>query len=138
MRARHPERRRELAAVDDRRAAAVAVEDPRQRRRQPMAQEDDAVGLAPVQHLRILLLAVAFVAGIAQQHGTARLLRRFLHPANAVGKERVGDIGNGDDDRLEEHTSELQSLMSISYAVFSMKTKNTTQSTISQLDILII
>src|SRR3546814_12516066 len=94
MRARHPERRRELAAVDDRRAAAVAVEDPRQRRRQPMAQEDDAVGLAPVQHLRILLLAVAFVAGIAQQHGIARPLRRFLHPANDVGNERVGDIWN--------------------------------------------
>src|SRR3546814_10549176 len=31
----------------------------------------------------------------------------------------------GDDDRSEEHTSELQSLMRISYAVFCLKKKNT-------------
>src|SRR3546814_4750029 len=31
--------------------------------------------------------------------------------------------------RSEEHTSELQSLMSISYAVFCLKKKNTTQRT---------
>src|SRR3546814_2614490 len=31
-----------------------------------------------------------------------------------------------DDDRSEEHTSELQSLMRISYAVFCLKKKNTT------------
>src|SRR3546814_1296769 len=31
--------------------------------------------------------------------------------------------------RSEEHTSELQSLMRISYAVFCLKTKNTTQHT---------
>src|SRR3546814_5789847 len=34
----------------------------------------------------------------------------------------VGDVG-----RSEEHTSELQSLMRISYAVFCLKKKNTTQ-----------
>src|SRR3546814_7304720 len=32
-----------------------------------------------------------------------------------------------DGDRSEEHTSELQSLMRISYAVFCLKKKNTTQ-----------
>src|SRR3546814_6158474 len=31
---------------------------------------------------------------------------------------------NGDGDRSEEHTSELQSLMRISYAVFCLKKKN--------------
>src|SRR3546814_2571146 len=33
-------------------------------------------------------------------------------------------------DRSEEHTSELQSLMRISYAVFCLKKKNTTHSTV--------
>src|SRR3546814_1319252 len=33
------------------------------------------------------------------------------------------------DGRSEEHTSELQSLMRISYAVFCLKTKNTTTNT---------
>src|SRR3546814_1530516 len=34
-----------------------------------------------------------------------------------------GFIGGGTDDRSEEHTSELQSLMRISYAVFCLKKK---------------
>src|SRR3546814_1033196 len=40
---------------------------------------------------------------------------------------RGGDQDRGDDYRSEEHTSELQSLMRISYAVFCLKkkTKNT-------------
>src|SRR3546814_3245496 len=41
-------------------------------------------------------------------------------------KGRRGDRGGrGRDKRSEEHTSELQSLMRISYAVFCLKTKNT-------------
>src|SRR3546814_8819649 len=43
----------------------------------------------------------------------AKLLRRLV----AAGKVRV-------DARSEEHTSELQSLMRTSYAVFSLKKKN--------------
>src|SRR3546814_1024321 len=39
--------------------------------------------------------------------------------------EGVGDHGFAG--RSEEHTSELQSLMRISYAVFCLKKKNTTQ-----------
>src|SRR3546814_6300593 len=45
------------------------------------------------------------------------LLRRFLETMAAIG---VRDI----DFRSEEHTSELQSLMRISYAVFCLKKKN--------------
>src|SRR3546814_2774684 len=33
-------------------------------------------------------------------------------------------VGNGDPGRSEEHTSELQSLMRLSYAVFCLKTKS--------------
>src|SRR3546814_4048003 len=36
----------------------------------------------------------------------------------------VGDMDFGNLERSEEHTSELQSIMSISYAVFGLKTKN--------------
>src|SRR3546814_5199858 len=36
---------------------------------------------------------------------------------------KVEPIGNGDDTRSEEQTSELQSLMRISYAVFCLKKK---------------
>src|SRR3546814_2655127 len=36
----------------------------------------------------------------------------------------VADIATTADDRSEEHTSELQSLMRISYAVFCLKKKN--------------
>src|SRR3546814_3202471 len=54
-------------------------------------------------------------------------------------REGVGGIGSGRHDarqeaadhhrhRSEEHTSELQSLMRISYAVFSLKKKNVHQS----------
>src|SRR3546814_5496657 len=45
-----------------------------------------------------------------------RVVHRRAHPADAVGKP--------DEDRSEEHTSELQSLMRISYAVFCLKKKN--------------
>src|SRR3546814_4738851 len=40
------------------------------------------------------------------------------------------------DDRSEEHTSELQSLMRISYAVFCLKKKNTTYNKRTSTDIV--
>src|SRR3546814_4881790 len=43
----------------------------------------------------------------------------------------VCGIGNAGPGRSEEHTSELQSLMRISYAVFCLKKKNTTQQKLS-------
>src|SRR3546814_2579624 len=47
-----------------------------------------------------------------------RLGRDDVHPRRTV--------------RSEEHTSELQSLMRISYAVFCLKKKNTTKHTLAQ------
>src|SRR3546814_8844774 len=53
----------------------------------------------------------------------AHALRRVLQH-DALGRELVADgVGAG---RSEEHTSELQSLMRISYAVFCLKKKKTT------------
>src|SRR3546814_18251608 len=65
-------------------------------------------------------------------------LRRIVQPAPvdgetlagiddpAAGAEVAGAVGDGavDRHRSEEHTSELQSLMRISYAVFCLKKKN--------------
>src|SRR3546814_2822874 len=48
---------------------------------------------------------------------------------DSVGVDPVGDQGARLGRRSEEHTSELQSLMRSSYAVFSLKTKNTARST---------
>src|SRR3546814_5027716 len=45
--------------------------------------------------------------------------------AEGCGRAAPGRGGPQDDGRSEEHTSELQSLMRISYAVFCLKKKNT-------------
>src|SRR3546814_6750594 len=44
---------------------------------------------------------------------------------DAVLLEGLGHLGRGNLTRSEEHTSELQSLMRISYAVFCLKKQNT-------------
>src|SRR3546814_5717049 len=57
--------------------------------------------------------------------------REDMHPADAIAAYRaIIDSGKDVDDvaasfRSEEHTSELQSLMRISYAVFCLKKKKT-------------
>src|SRR3546814_4463126 len=45
-------------------------------------------------------------------------------PAKSGRKESVNTRAQNAEDRSEEHTSELQSLMRISYAVFCLKKKN--------------
>src|SRR3546814_3197617 len=54
--------------------------------------------------------------------GAAVLLHHQLAIENGVLHRQCGQRGNH---RSEEHTSELQSLMRISYAVFCLKKKNT-------------
>src|SRR3546814_5175613 len=63
-------------------------------------------------------------------------LRRFgerlrgipAHQVRAVGTNTMRKLAVGNEFvRSEEHTSELQSLMRISYAVFCLKKKNTEQ-----------
>src|SRR3546814_3729890 len=57
--------------------------------------------------------------------GTARFLEQFgeAHGNGGVTLGRLQDEGVADCNRSEEHTSELQSLMRISYAVFCLKKK---------------
>src|SRR3546814_2810696 len=68
----------------------------------------------------LLLDEVAQAVAIDQVDGGRGSYRHFLGPSEvpmvAVFSESVG--------RSEEHTSELQSLMRISYAVFCLKKKN--------------
>src|SRR3546814_1368354 len=64
---------------------------------------------------------------------SARRHRRAPSPAQGIGAFRSSAVISGaaglsstsSDARSEEHTSELQSLMRISYAVFCLKKKNT-------------
>src|SRR3546814_15707171 len=65
--------------------------------------------------------------------------RRLLEQIGSIGQEAGGIIGNDvhsqrsglghTDDRSEEHTSELKSLMRISYAVFCLNKKKHRQPT---------
>src|SRR3546814_12912736 len=56
----------------------------------------------------------------------AEHLQRIRQQGGPVHRSRVGERGR----RSEEHTSELQSLMRISYAVFCLKKKNKEQNNI--------
>src|SRR3546814_7668820 len=60
---------------------------------------------------------------------SSRVARRSESHENPVECGRIGTVGSlrvetHDKQRSEEHTSELQSLMRISYAVFCLKKKN--------------
>src|SRR3546814_5179343 len=74
---------------------------------------DTAIGAIP-------LVGDLFDFAFRSNTRNLRIVRRHLdrhHPSSAVIE---GEITG----RSEEHTSELPSLMRISYAVFSLKTKN--------------
>src|SRR3546814_2385616 len=60
--------------------------------------------------------------GVAHQRG------RKLRGVDLRRRGAVKRVLHGGHDRSEEHTSELQSLMRISYAVFCLKKKNKTPS----------
>src|SRR3546814_10431673 len=76
-----------------------------------VAARDRAVAEAPFEVGNQVAVVVARVG----LHGLAFVLARFA---------QVGGVGPA---RSEEHTSELQSLMRISYAVFCLKKKNQTK-----------
>src|SRR3546814_10685879 len=78
----------------------------------------------------------ALRAGAGRQHPVRRQPGRAgevrLHRRPDEGERRAGQGRRPavkDQPRSEEHTSELQSLMRISYAVFRLKKKNTTNNT---------
>src|SRR3546814_4198190 len=73
----------------------------------------DKAGIAPG-------MTVADI-GAGQGYYTVRLANRVGAEGRVLAEDIVPQV------RSEEHTSELQSLMRISYAVFCLKKKNNTQ-----------
>src|SRR3546814_9810445 len=70
-----------------------------------------------------------FAAGVAEfvHQCTAHILQRLAHRPGVDGRRRLGGRCGAVvrlHDRSEEHTSELQSLMRNSYAVFCLNKKN--------------
>src|SRR3546814_3564112 len=55
--------------------------------------------------------------------------RFYLSPFKLALTDCMRDVHTIESDRSEEHTSELQSLMRISYAVFCLKKKNKNNTT---------
>src|SRR3546814_3425908 len=88
--------------------------------------------MSDLQDQRVVVLLA--VAGAAMAAGEVEYVQSVVGQEVGVGRlagaERLGatddlhDLG-GDGVRSEEHTSELQSLMRISYAVFCLKNKKT-------------
>src|SRR3546814_1711720 len=63
------------------------------------------------------------VGAFARQWGLGEQLADGVKGAHVAGGVRAGGLANRGLVRSEEHTSELQSLMRISYAVFCLKKK---------------
>src|SRR3546814_1805080 len=82
----------------------------------------------------LINLAIALLAGLgigaALAFGLEQIDEGITDPAEAkreLGLPLLGSIPKIDEARSEEHTSELQSLMRISYAVFCLKKKKQIQ-----------
>src|SRR3546814_3985909 len=89
------------------------------------------IGLEPAQVHHQLVVAVDAAALAGDRADPARVFQRAQHGVLQHLRRRLGPVGALVDldlarrrpDRSEEHTSELQSLMRISYAVFCLKKK---------------
>ncbi len=88
----------ELAAIDHRCSGTSLLDNLARRRRQAMPQHDQTIGLVAPEHLRVALLALGQVLGVAQQDGIANGLRRILRALQDLREERVGDVRHGDQD----------------------------------------
>src|SRR3546814_8366255 len=82
--------------------------------------EDAGIGAGDHQHIADVAAMAQQAAVVADQMAEARRIAAFP----PVGLRQDEGAGN---ERSEEHTSELQSLMRISYAVFCLKKNNKQQ-----------
>src|SRR3546814_2541267 len=101
----------------------LLLQEGRCRRRSALQRGSDAYAPGPCGQIG------AFAARRSSLGSNAADLRQFLRPRRALQHPVAATkIGHGMFRlRSEEHTSELQSLMRISYAVFCLKKKNNTQ-----------
>src|SRR3546814_3867938 len=67
------------------------------------------------------------IAGVMYWFGTLDYATVFANASDKIGGGQVVAIISGHEWRSAEHTSELKSLMRISYAVFCLKKKTSTQ-----------
>src|SRR3546814_1043634 len=89
------------------------------------------VGIEPEQHLpRIVRHGLSPLIAQAPERHPPRPAR-----ASTAGRARACSPPAARTGRSEEHTSELQSLMRISYAVFCLKKKNNKNSQLQQTSI---
>src|SRR3546814_4701438 len=103
--------------------------------RVPAHEFEPALRVVVLPHPRLALRLLRVRDGL-RQPGSAPTpaVQAVLHGVHDVVLERAvvrhpAVSGLLDEDRSEEHTSELQSLMRISYAVFCLKKKNLNTST---------
>src|SRR3546814_6738199 len=76
--------------------------------------------------------SIASMQAMSEQLPTARLAARRALRSNAPDLDTPWPVWPGRPKRSEEHTSELQSLMRISYAVFCLKNKTKSKSKTEQ------
>jgi hypothetical protein len=62
-----------------------------------VAQEDEAVGLATLQHQGVLLLPLVVVLGVAEQHRVAGPQRGALDALQDEREEGIRDVRHGDE-----------------------------------------
>src|SRR3546814_5334801 len=86
-----------------------------------MASYNDAVSLMKDGHAAAFTLGTTIPAAAVMDLASARDMK--LLPVTDSGLAAMKKINAGYNKRSEEHTSELQSLMRISYAVFCLKKK---------------
>src|SRR3546814_6077360 len=85
-------------------------------------------GEAPIGNVT-MIAAVEKALGVARALRAIRVAQIMVESRGAAQQQPTidrADIGIGAHRRSEEHTSELQSLMRISYAVFCLKKHNNT------------
>src|SRR3546814_8443562 len=90
----------------------------------PLAQREERVcALSRLQAFAVVRGGI--VDGRALRHDAARVHRGMAAVVVVLDVVQVDGLGDARHpvERSEEHTSELQSLMRISYAVFSLKKK---------------
>src|SRR3546814_9933355 len=115
--------------------------------KQRLASPSDLVDLGGIRDLKgiredggkLVIGAMTTHATVARDATVRAKIPALAHLADGIGDPQVrnrgtigGSIANNNpaaDYRSEEHTSELQSLMRNSYAVFCLKTKTTPQAT---------
>src|SRR3546814_4542239 len=92
----------------------------------------DAAAFAFVPAIGVLLSSVAMLMAMLSQSffvSISCIGISYACVTGGIGVQYAASLGLVPPTRSEEHTSELQSLMRISYAVFCLKKKNTNKIT---------